>query len=218
MGKRGPEPKGEFDGKSAVLSTRIRPDTKAALAEAAKASGRSLSQEIEFRLRRSFAEDEKIDLGFGDEQTFAVLRTAAMAVKTSRFTTEVASGGHWLSDAWAFERVVATVFRVLWAFRPAGDAVPPATFKARQFGASSDGNQLSDLGEGESDAWAYAVTNIDNWLPEQLLEAIAKSDPAALPGDRSAGAWQGTDALRLSYIRCRLGPVADRLKKDDDHG
>jgi uncharacterized protein (DUF1778 family) len=49
----GRKPKGEFAGKSATITTRIRPDTRDALEEAAQVSGRSLSQEVEFRLRAS---------------------------------------------------------------------------------------------------------------------------------------------------------------------
>ena len=49
----GRKPKGEFAGKSATITTRIRPDTRSALEAAADAHGRSLSQEVEFRLRAS---------------------------------------------------------------------------------------------------------------------------------------------------------------------
>jgi hypothetical protein len=49
MGKRGRVPKGEYAGKTEVMSFRITPDTKVALRRAAAASGRSLSQEAEHR-------------------------------------------------------------------------------------------------------------------------------------------------------------------------
>lgn len=57
----GRKPKGEIKGQAAWLSTRLAPDTRAKLEEAAKASGRSLSQEVGMRLRQSFgiqAEDD----------------------------------------------------------------------------------------------------------------------------------------------------------------
>jgi hypothetical protein len=47
----GRKPKGEFAGKTATITTRVQPDTRDALEEAAQASGRSLSQEVEFRLK-----------------------------------------------------------------------------------------------------------------------------------------------------------------------
>lgn len=49
----GRKPKGEFAGKTATITTRIRQDTRDALEKAAIADGRSLSQEAEFRLRAS---------------------------------------------------------------------------------------------------------------------------------------------------------------------
>ena len=43
MGKRpGPKPRGEFEDKSAVVSTRIRADTRDWLEETRKESGRSM--------------------------------------------------------------------------------------------------------------------------------------------------------------------------------
>ncbi len=50
----GRKPKGEYRGKSAVFSTRITPDLRRDLEKASKKSGRSLSQEIERRLKDSF--------------------------------------------------------------------------------------------------------------------------------------------------------------------
>lgn len=58
----GRKPKGEIAGKSALLSTRIRPDTRAMLKRAAKEAGRSVSQEAELRLIRSFASDALSEL------------------------------------------------------------------------------------------------------------------------------------------------------------
>jgi len=46
----GRKPAGEFKGKSATITTRVTPATRAALEQAASANGRSLSQEIESRL------------------------------------------------------------------------------------------------------------------------------------------------------------------------
>jgi hypothetical protein len=52
--RRGRPPKGDFHNKSAVFSTRITPETRAAIEAAADASGRSISQEVEQRLKDSF--------------------------------------------------------------------------------------------------------------------------------------------------------------------
>jgi hypothetical protein len=57
MGARGPKPKGEYEKQTAVFSSRLTPELRAWVSEAASISGRSLSQEIEHRLRFSFAMD-----------------------------------------------------------------------------------------------------------------------------------------------------------------
>ena len=61
-GKRGPRPRGPYADKRKTLTTRITNKTRESLDAAAKATDRSLSQEIEFRLERSFLQDE------GDER------------------------------------------------------------------------------------------------------------------------------------------------------
>ena len=52
--RRGPKPKGPFEDKRKTLTTRITEQMRIALEGAANDSGRSLSQEIELRLERSF--------------------------------------------------------------------------------------------------------------------------------------------------------------------
>src|SRR6516162_3242286 len=77
MGKRGPQPRGEYGGKihrTAVLSTRLQPDTRTRLVAAKEASGRSLSQELEHRLRRTFIDDDKAIDFYGSESSAAILK------------------------------------------------------------------------------------------------------------------------------------------------
>lgn len=114
MGKRGPAPRGEYSGKSQVLSTRIRPDTRAALVAASKTSGRSLSQEIEQRLVRTFFDDEKIADSFGNRQTYVILRMVALAIQRSY------NWDDWLRDPVLFDRVFDIIIAVISAIRPSG--------------------------------------------------------------------------------------------------
>jgi plasmid stability protein len=79
---RGRAPKGEYAGKTEVMSFRLTPDTKAALRRAAATSGRSLSQEAEHRLRRGLDEEEAISKLWGDVKTSAMLRLAAQVVQS----------------------------------------------------------------------------------------------------------------------------------------
>jgi len=55
--KRGGQPKAPKDRKSHNLTFRVRPATKAMLAGAALKAGRSVSDEIERRIERTFIED-----------------------------------------------------------------------------------------------------------------------------------------------------------------
>ncbi len=114
MGK-GPRPKGEYAGKSSVFSTRIRPDLRKSLERAAKTSGRSLSQEVEHRLRRSFVEDDKIADAFGDRRTYRLMRLMSDAIYLSR--------GHgddenWLDDPFRFRVALAAMHSVVTAIEP----------------------------------------------------------------------------------------------------
>jgi len=113
MGK-GPRPKGEYVGKSSVFSTRIRPDLRKSLEKAAKTSGRSLSQEVEHRLRRSFAEDEKIADTFGDRRTYRLMRLMSDAIHLLQKEND----GHWLDDPFRFRVALAAMRSVVEAIEP----------------------------------------------------------------------------------------------------
>lgn len=112
MGK-GPRPKGEYAGKSSVFSTRIRPDLRKSLERATKTSGRSLSQEVEHRLRRSFVEDDKIADAFGDRRTYRVMRLMSDAIYLSQKNDE-----NWLDDPFRFRVALAAMRSVVEAIEP----------------------------------------------------------------------------------------------------
>jgi hypothetical protein len=79
----GTRPQGPFRDKRRTLTTRITDETRTKLDEAAAASGRSLAQEIELRLDRSFTEGvlaESLELSFGRE-TAAVMLAVAFAMR-----------------------------------------------------------------------------------------------------------------------------------------
>ena len=122
MGKRGPHPKGEYGskfGRTAVLSTRLQPDSRARLSKAAKTSGRSLSQELEHRLRRTFVEDDKAVEFYGTGQTAAVVKLIGAVIQS---TTTREKKHDWLKEQWLFDDVIAAIrYALLW-FRPGGDS------------------------------------------------------------------------------------------------
>ena len=116
MARRGRRPKGEYPEKKRVFASRIREDTWEMLQRAAAKSGRSVSQEFEFRLRRSLDDDEKIESAFGDLKTFGLMKLAAQAVKSMCDLNNLK--GHWTANVTAFDEALEVITRTLKGFRP----------------------------------------------------------------------------------------------------
>jgi hypothetical protein len=116
MAKRGRRPKGEYPEKKRVFASRVREDTWEMLQRAAAKSGRSVSQEFEFRLRRGLDEDEKIESTFGDIKTYGLMKLAAQAVKSMCDLKNLKV--HWTADVAAFDDALEAMTRTLRGFRP----------------------------------------------------------------------------------------------------
>lgn len=189
MGKRGPKPRGEYAGKSKVLSTRIRPDLRAALDAASKKSGRSLSQEIEYRLRRTFTDEKEIRDRFGSRENFYIMRAIDLAIQTVVMREE--SVAEWLNDPETFDRVCKTIGVVLDAIRP-----PDLTPEELEYSAGLDADMHSD--------------------PETLAALVWKSIQDADPA-RQLDKGSNLDH-RLALLKSELGAIAKRPKLTYDVG
>ncbi len=135
MGKRGPQPKGEYGrslGRTAVLSTRLQPDTRARLSAAAKANKRSLSQELEHRLRGSFIEEDKAVDFYGSPSNAAILKVIGAVIQSTCTSWSVKTGDSWVPDLkkdpeewlreqWLFDGVLTAIVHALMWFRPCGE-------------------------------------------------------------------------------------------------
>jgi hypothetical protein len=86
------------------------------LQRAAANSGRSVSQEFEFRLRRGFDEDEKIESTFGDLKTYGLMKLAAQAVRSMCELKNMKV--HWTANVTAFDEALEVITRTLKGFRP----------------------------------------------------------------------------------------------------
>ena len=73
-GRPGPRPRGPYADKRKTLTTRITTKTRERLDAAAKATDRSLSQEIEFRLEQSFLRTDIEALGLVSPNDIGFLR------------------------------------------------------------------------------------------------------------------------------------------------
>ena len=129
MGKRGPKPKGPFEGRTAVFSARLMPSTREMLEKSAKKNGRGISQEIEFRLVHSVDQDRAIAETYGGWENFGLFEIIAEAMSqtgafamTARFPS---TDSDWTKDPWAYAQAMSAVTYVLEYFRPRGKIVPP---------------------------------------------------------------------------------------------
>jgi len=112
----GRKPAGEFKGKSATITTRVTPATRAALEQAASANGRSLSQEIESRLA---------DSTYDDRDRKKPVRTLGELAKTVAEDVEQISGTNWLAHPFTAETTRSAIDRVLFHFGPRRDGEIP---------------------------------------------------------------------------------------------
>jgi hypothetical protein len=103
-------------GKRYPLNMRTTFEARQELERAAAASGRSLAQEVEHRLNRSFVEDGKIAEMFGDRRTFVLMQMMAQAVHFGH----TPSNPTWLDDPIEFEKAISAALRILEAVQPEG--------------------------------------------------------------------------------------------------
>ena len=163
MGRRGPAAKGEFGDKSAVLSTRISAELRAALEKSVAESGLTLSREIEHRLRRSFDDDRMASEGFGTRRNRALMKMIALSMQTAWHPDK--PDAEWLDDLWLFHQTIARIVHILMAVRPAGDLNPPTNEKVR--------HQLEQVDpmERAGDIWHF-IQRADSSLP------LTEKDPS----------------------------------------
>src|SRR5262245_40561620 len=129
MARLGRPPKHDAAKKSAHLSVRISARLREQL-EAARRTAepeRSLSQEIELRLRQSFELDAEIKKRFGGNGTYWVLWLMANAIRHIEHTSGIAitAERHWFDDPFVFDQVVVAIETIFRYLRPAGRAVAP---------------------------------------------------------------------------------------------
>jgi hypothetical protein len=155
------------------MSFRVPPDLKERMDSAAVASGRSVAQEIELRLDKSFDLQsllgDALELAYGREAAAIIMVLAREMVQSGRISALISSGARdamadWLLDPYAYKQAVNAAAAVLEAFKPEGD---PTALK-NSVGASPD---LGQINEGKRRAEVVLAAIKDpNWsdqFPEQ---------------------------------------------------
>jgi hypothetical protein len=120
---------------------RVRGQLDDQLSAAAEKSGRSVSEEIEFRLERTFADEqslfEGLDLAYGSENVALAMTLAELmrSVGSSAPLLALARSktdhphATWLDDPFLFNEVVAAINVVLESLRPGGEIAAPKNYQ-----------------------------------------------------------------------------------------
>lgn len=107
--KRGRPPLPPGEGKKVPLNMRTTRKVRDRLEAAAIDTGRSLTQEVEYRLQRSFEDEDAIFESFSGEHTYRLMKLLGAAVGVTENTT----GKQWNQDAKTFASVEGTIDLIL---------------------------------------------------------------------------------------------------------
>lgn len=209
MGDRGPKPKGGYGEKREVLSTRITASTREALKQASEESGLSISSEVERRLRRSFAGEEKIVELFGGPQMYALLRlisssmniTGPSAYRIQHDDPDASPPEMaWMSNPFAYDQAVKSTVRVLDSLRPPGDPNDFLTSLAAENDISEDSRRKLQL-----------IGTFGVWSPIPMLHEVADAESVEPEVSDDTNDAQKV-AQRISES---LGPMLEYLRAAD---
>jgi len=175
--KRAPEP-----GERVAMNFRVTPELKRRLDQSAQLSGRSLTQEIEFRLDASFVQQDQAEAfqtAIYPRQVAGLLSIFARVMRdvgafASLYSTGSLDRSEWLENPYAFDQVGRALLMCLEAARPDGDIQVP----------THQNQDLSRLGE---------------MIAARMLQALANELIGGELGD-----W-------ATPIRAKLGKIAERL-------
>jgi hypothetical protein len=166
----GRKPRGEFKGKSATLTTRITPETRAAMGRAAQKNGRSLSQEVERRLYDSVR---------NERNRRSDVRALAEVIAIVAEKVEIATGKQWLQDASTGEELRRGIDVLVRHFAPHGARVNPPNIEEAAPRvlpeASERDRSLTSVGESEA---LKVITMIEFFWgrDKNYLQRVVRSD------------------------------------------
>jgi hypothetical protein len=111
---------------TAQLKWRTKEPLRAAIEQSAKKRGLSINQEITRRIEASFVEERRVDEAFGNSEIFGIMKIAATAfVEAGRLAAHSVSAKNFVENPFAYNHAVIAAAKVLEAFRPSGEIVPP---------------------------------------------------------------------------------------------
>jgi hypothetical protein len=184
----GRKPRGEYQGKTMTLTTRITPATRYAIERAAAKSGRSLSQEVEHGLARYVAMLKP------NRDRGSHIRALGEAVMLVAQCIERATEKHWNDDAFAGEALRRGCEFLVSHFAPRGALVTPASIQeAAARRPSEAGVTYRDAaGIGESEA-GQVISWIESWNFRTMQE-IQRTNQI-IPGHHFPDEWYAHEQL-----------------------
>jgi hypothetical protein len=180
-------------GKRFPLNMRTTFDVRRHLEESAKASGRSLAQEAEYRIERSFLDQklmiEALELTYGRELSGILMMLGEAMMMTGRqagfsATSTLEGSQNWFENGYAFQQAEQAAVAMLEAVRPAGEIIPPTVPKD----------------DGRFD-WASYFSHLGAGHAKGLLAEIASAEPT-------------TATERVAMLRRSLGSLVERIKSN----
>lgn len=186
--RRGPAPRGDYAGKAKTVNTRVTPELRDWLEKAANKFNRSLSQEIETRLRQTFLDEQKLADQFGSYRTALILRVVASVLNGVRNPENPEA--EWLDDSQAFGYGMDALFWALDAIRPKLPADADKLERIKEFDRPGQGFERAlSAADLSRSAWHH-IAATDRALPlphvkmtqEQRLAHIVKNKIPELVG------------------------------------
>jgi hypothetical protein len=158
------KPRWEFKGKSATLTTRITAETRAAMERAAQKSRRSLSQEVERRLNDSV---------LNDRNRRSDVRALVEAIAIVAEKVEIATGKHWLQDAFTGDALRHGIEVLVRHFAPhSARVIPPKVEEtaARVLPEASERDRSpSHVGEIEALKVITIIEHFGGWDTRRIV-------------------------------------------------
>jgi hypothetical protein len=179
-------------GERVPLGLRVTKETKFRLDQASHASGRSQSQEAEFRLEHTFNSQstlfDALDLAYGRHWTGLLLLLAQVAQLTGTRALSVSAFNFegcedWVNDPYSYDQAVSAIAFALEAFRPRGKIVPPV----EKYG-----------------------------LPDESWERLGEGYARIVLGSLDRRDDKGTDSTVVEAIRQRLIKLMGRVRIPED--
>jgi hypothetical protein len=178
-------------GKRVSLGLKVTAEIKQRLDAAARANGRTQSQEAETRLERSFRDEQLLpallELAVGRFNAGLLLLIgkvvqeiglfAPLYIQPSEGTEMLHQDPGPFTDPSVFDQIVRAVNRILDAARPQGQVIPPTKDVATERATAALSAVASETSQGETEHWAKPV--------RELLGPVvsARLNPAGAGGD-----------------------------------